>query len=62
MPSSLVTGPWFRFLNISKKLYLKPQDTAPINPKKGDMYVDEDGVLMIYNGTAFVAVGSQTAA
>lgn len=62
MPSSLVTGPWFRFLNISKRLHLKPQDAAPINPKKGDMYVDEDGVLMIYNGTEFVAVGSQTAA
>lgn len=32
---------------------------APATPVLGDMYVTTAGVLMIHNGTAFVAVGSQ---
>lgn len=59
MPSSLVTGPWFRFINVTKKLHLKPQADAPANPKAGDLYVTSAGVLMIHNGTAWVSVGSQ---
>lgn len=74
MPSSLVSGPLFRALRVSRiltivsggilnvdsgaRLRLVGQ-TAPANPVLGDMYVTTAGVLMIYNGTAWVSVGSQ---
>lgn len=37
-----------------------PQDTPPTTPLIGDLYVTTAGVLRIYNGSAWVSVGSQT--
>lgn len=66
MSSSLVAGPLFRALRIGRILTILAggrlrieAGAAPSNPVKGDLYVTTAGVLMIHNGTAFVAVGSQ---
>lgn len=66
MPSSLAAGPFFRFVNVVRKLNIKPgailhfdPQAAPASGVKGDMYVGTDGKLYIHNGTAFVVVGTQ---
>lgn len=42
-------------------LRIEPQDTAPTAPLKGDLYVNTGtGKLMIYDGAAWVVVGSQS--
>lgn len=41
-------------------LRIQAQGTAPLSGTLGDMYVDSSGILWIYNGSAFVKVGTQT--
>lgn len=69
MPSSLVSGPKYKFFSVLKKLTIKSTAVLNIEAREvpatgtlGDIVVDENGVLFIHNGTDFVAVGSQTAA
>jgi hypothetical protein len=46
---------------VRAALRLIPQNSAPSSPQKGDLYVNNtDGKLYIYNGSAWVTVGSQT--
>lgn len=66
MPSSLAAGPFFRFLNVVRRLNVKSTATirleprtAPASPQLGEMWVQSDGKLYIYNGSAAVVVGTQ---
>ena len=55
------SGAIIRSNGARSPLHIVPQETAPSAALKGDLYVREaEGVLMIYNGSAWVAVGSQS--
>ncbi len=45
-----------RKLHISGAMRLEPQETAPENPIIGDMYMDLEGNLHLYNGTNWYTV------
>jgi hypothetical protein len=61
-------GAWFSRLALGEPgitpvypvLHITPGPEPSGTAEKGDLYVDEDGNLMIHNGTAWVAAGSQT--
>lgn len=45
-----------RSLHISDVMRLEPRDTAPTDPKEGDMYMDSQShKLMVYDGTIWQA-------
>jgi hypothetical protein len=45
---------------VRAALRLVPQNADPTTPDTGALYVTSAGVLKIYNGTAWVVVGTQT--
>jgi hypothetical protein len=43
-------------INANKAVHLEPQATSPSNPALGDLYVNTNGKLYFYNGSAWRAV------
>jgi hypothetical protein len=69
MPSSLFSGPLFKFIRVQRglrvvsggRLTIEPVEALPdaADREEGDLVVF-GGELYIHNGTAFVVAGTQT--
>jgi len=42
---------------VKNSLHIEPQGSTPSSPVKGDVYIDNSGILFVYDGTAWNAQG-----